>query len=186
MQIGSRNVGRIAERIAMNELEARGYAIIDLAYVSKTIANVDFIASKEGRSFHVQVKKTSLHEGDKPAVQYGFCTTDTILGASTFFNRRDDAALSADVVILLAVYSPSKYRAIIMPHQVAEGAAQINLSRYYRRPRLDGGTRQPGKVWLALEGAKNPRKPDPEQDEERPLLLEYENRWDLLEFRRDV
>ncbi|MFO6448706.1 hypothetical protein ACLBKU_16355 [Erythrobacter sp. NE805] len=186
MYIGSRNVGRISERIAMNELEARGYAIIDLAYVSKTIANVDFIASKGGKSFNVQVKGTSLQDGDKPAVQYGFCTAETIAGASTFFNRRDDAALSADVVILLAVYSPSKYRAIIMPHEVAERAAQINLSRYYRRPRLDGGTRQPGKVWLALEGAKNPRKSDPEQDEERGLLLEYENRWELLDFSRDI
>jgi hypothetical protein len=65
--------------------------------------------------------------------------------------------------ILLAVYSPSKDRAIIMPHEVAEEAAQTNFSRYYRRPRLDGGTRQPGKVWLALEGAKSPRKPDPDR-----------------------
>lgn len=41
-----KNVGQIAERMAMNELEARGFHIIDLAYTYRTFANVDFMASK--------------------------------------------------------------------------------------------------------------------------------------------
>lgn len=163
----------------MNELESRGYQIIDLAYMSKTSANVDFIASKEGKSFNVQVKGGSFKAGDRPAVQYGFCTDEVILGETTFFNRKSEAALLADVVILVAAFSPSEYRAIVMPAQAAEAAAQMNLDRYYRQPKLDGGKRKPGKVWLALEKAKNPRKEDPEQDHERAFILQYEGCWNL-------
>ena len=179
MEINAWNVGRIAERIAMNELESRGYQIIDLAYVSKTSANVDFIASKGGRSYNVQVKGASFASGNRPGVQYGFCTDEVIAGNTSFFNRKSDAALSADVVVLVAVQSPSAYRAISMPVEVAEQAAQLNMDRYYRQPRLDGGKRKPGKVWLALEPAQNPRKADPHQDHERAMILEFENAWEF-------
>lgn len=180
MNVHSRNVGRIAERIAMNELEARGYDIIDLAYMSKTSANVDFIASKDGLSFNVQVKGGSYQAGSQPAIQYGFCTDETISGAYPFFNRKSNAALAADIVIFVAVLTPSDYRAIVMPIQAAEIAVQMNLARYYRQPKLDGGVHKPGKVWLALEKAKTPRKENLSQDQERALVLSHENCWDLL------
>jgi Holliday junction resolvase-like predicted endonuclease len=180
MEINSRNVGRIAERIAMNELEARGFHIIDLAYVSKTSANVDFIASKEGNSFNVQVKGTTNPPGARWAVQYGYCDEDIVERRRDFYNGKSEFALKADVVVLLAVKSPSDYRAVVMPVQKAEEAAQMNMDGYYRLPKLGGGKRTPNKVWTDLEPAAKPRKLNPSKDTERALLNNYIDAWNSL------
>jgi Holliday junction resolvase-like predicted endonuclease len=183
MGINSKNVGRIAERIAMNELEARGFHIIDLAYMSKTSANVDFIASKGGMSFNVQVKGTSVAL-DTPsarwAVQYGYCDEDVVENRRPFFNAKSDFALKADVIVLLAVHSPSSYRSIVLPVEKAEEAVQINISGYYRQPKACGGKRAPNKVWTDLEAAARPRKLNPSKDREREFLRRFENQWDSL------
>lgn len=147
MEVVSKNVGRIAERIAMNELEARGFHIIDLAYMSKTSINVDFIASKGGDSFNVQVKGASnsaIDPRNRWGIQYGFCTDEVISKERTMFNGTSDAALQADIVVLLAVRSPSLYRAIVLPIAEAERAAQLNLDAYYRKPSRAGGRRKAG------------------------------------------
>ncbi|SIN65724.1 hypothetical protein SAMN02745824_1539 [Parasphingorhabdus marina DSM 22363] len=183
MEIKSKNVGRIAERIAMNELEARGFLIVDLAYTSKTLANVDFIASKGGESFNVQVKGTSNplpSPSSRWAVQYGFCDSDIVDKKRPLFNSRSEFALKADVVVLLAVNSPSKYRAIILPVLIAEKAAQMNISGYYRQPKDSGERRKPHKVWTDLEPAANPRKANASKDAERALLKKFENQWQTL------
>lgn len=183
MDINSRNVGRIAERIAMNELEARGFHIIDLAYMSKTSANVDFIASRDGRSYNVQVKGASTpltSPSTRWGVHYGYCDDDIVEKRRTVFNNKMDFALIADVIVLLAVHSPTSYRAIVMPVSVAEHAAQINLSGYYRMSKPDGGKRQPGKLWTHLDPAEKPKKVDLFKDEERKLLREHEGAWDTL------
>jgi hypothetical protein len=183
MEINARNVGRIAERIAMNEMEARGFHIIDLAYMSKTSANVDFIASKAGRSLNVQVKGASnpvISSSSRWWVQYGYCDEDIVEGRRTTFNGKSDFALKADVIVLLAVNSPSNYRAVVMPVEVAERAAQANLDGYYRQPKRDGGKRQPGKIWCDLDPALNPRKVDRFKDAERSLLKEHESAWGTL------
>jgi Holliday junction resolvase-like predicted endonuclease len=173
-------VGRIAERIAMNEFEARGFDIIDLAYMSKTIANVDFIATKRGRTINVQVKGMTNAQGKRWTVQYGYCDEAIIKSTSPHFNCRPDAALKADVVVLLAVRSPSDYRAFVMPIDSAEEAAQLNISGYYRQPKGDGGVRQPGKIWLDVEPAATPRKQDKLKDQERSLILRHENAWEAF------
>ena len=183
MEVNSRNVGRIAERIAMNELEARGFHIIDLAYMSKTSANVDFIASKGGESFNVQVKGTSNPLGSPSsrwAVQYGYCDENVVENRRPFFNSKSDFALKADVIVLLAVNSPSKYRAIILPVERAEEAAQMNISGYYRQLKASGEKRTPNKVWTDLEPAAKPRKLNASKDAERELLKGFEDRWDSL------
>jgi hypothetical protein len=183
MEINSRNVGRIAERIAMNELEARGFHIIDLAYMSKTSANVDFIASKGGRSFNIQVKGATNVFNSPSArwwVQYGYCDEAAVLGHREIFNAKTDFALRANVIVLLAIKSPSEYRAIVLPAEKAERAAQINMDGYYRQPKPGGGERKPGKIWSYLEAASNPRKADPSKDEERALLISCEGAWDTL------
>lgn len=184
MLITSKNVGRIAERIAMNELEARGFHIIDLAYMSKTSANVDFIASRDGNSFNVQVKgATNLFPSPSSRwwVQYGYCDVDAIEGRRKIFNRHSDFALMADVVILVAVKSPSKYRSIVLPIEVAEEVAQINMSGYYRLAKAGGGKRQPGKMWVHLEASSKPLKTNQSTEKERALLIRYEGAWDTLE-----
>lgn len=183
MEINSKNVGRIAERIAMNELEARGFHIIDLAYTSKTSANVDFIASKAGKSHNVQVKGASnpiVSSTSRWSVQYGYCDEEVVEKRQKAFNRKSDFALMADIIVLVAVNSPSEYRAIVLPIEVAERAAQLNLDGYYRQPKSSGGKRQPGKLWTDLEAALNPRKVKPIKDAERSLLKEHEGAWDAI------
>lgn len=180
MQVERGNVGRIAERIAMNELEARGFHIIDLAYMSKTAANVDFIASKGGKSFCVQVKGTSNKPSARWAVQYGYCDEDIVERRRGFFNGKSDYALQADVVVLIAVKSPAKYLAVVLPIGMAEKAAQMNIDGYYRLPKASGGKRTPNKVWIELEPAAKPRKLNPARDAERELLLEHVGAWETL------
>ena len=183
MEINSRNVGRIAERIAMNELEARGFHIIDLAYMSKTSANVDFIASKGGKSFNIQVKGTTNRlesPSSRWAVQYGYCDEDIVERRRPLYNSKSEFALKADVIVLLAVNSPSKYKALVMPVEKAEEAAQMNISGYYRQPKPGGGKRKPNKIWTDLEPAANPRKHNPSKDAERALLKPYEDAWEEL------
>jgi hypothetical protein len=96
------------------------------------------------------------------------------------FNSKSDFALKADVIVLVAVNSPSNYRAIVMPVAKAEEAAQMNMSGYYRQPKPAGGKRKPGKIWVDLEPAANPRKLNPSKDAERALVKQYENAWDSL------
>lgn len=183
MEINSKNVGRIAERIAMNEMEARGFHIIDLAYMSKTSANVDFIASKDGKSYNVQVKGASnliTSQSSRWWVQLGYCDADTIDHRTPLFNGKSDFALKADVIVLVAVKSPSEYRAVVLPIDEAERAAQLNMDGYYRQPKPGGGKRQPGKIWCHLEAAANPRKDKPLKDQEQALLRKYEGAWDAM------
>ena len=180
MEVVKGNVGRIAERIVMNELESRGYHIIDLAYTSKTFANVDFIASKGGRSFNVQVKGTSLKTTSRRAVQYGYCTQEIVDGQDPMFNGKTEAALRAEVVVLVGVYSPSNYHAVVLPVAMAEKAAQINLDQYYRAAKRDGGVRKANKVYVELEGSPSPRiLVHPEKMRERAILLAHLDAWDL-------
>ncbi|MBP8232493.1 MAG: hypothetical protein KAY22_09320 [Rhizorhabdus sp.] len=180
MEISARNVGRIAERIAMNELEARDFHIIDLAYMSKTSANVDFIASKAGHSFNVQVKGMSWVGKERARVQYGHCDDAMIERRSSVFNRHSNFALMADVIVLLAVRSPSKYRAVIMPVDAAEQAAQLNMDGYHRQEKVAGGKRKPSKLWTDLEGATTPRTVNTFKDAERAHLQLFENMWETL------
>lgn len=180
MQVERGNVGRIAERIAMNELEARGFHIIDLAYMSKTAANVDFIASKGGKPFCVQVKGMSNKPSARWTVQYGYCDEDIVERRRGFYNGKSDYALQADVVVLVAVKSPSEYRAVVMPVELAEKAAQMNIDGYYRQPKKGGGTRSPNKVWIELEATAKPRKANPDRDTERALLKDHEGAWETL------
>jgi hypothetical protein len=54
------------------------------------------------------------------------------------------------------------------------------MSGYYRQPKPAGGKRQPGKIWMNLEPAANPRKQNPSHDAERALLKRYEGAWESL------
>lgn len=178
--INANNVGRIAERIAMNELEARGFHITDLAYMSKTAANVDFIASKNGRSINVQVKGATWKDGGRAGIHYGYCDDAAIEKRRSMFNSKVDFAFKAEVIILVAVNSPSKYRAIVMPVEDAERAAQINLDGYHRQEKVKGGKRAPSKIWTDLEGPVKPRKANPFKEEEREYIKKFEGLWDSL------
>lgn len=55
IEITSKNVGRIAERVVANELEARGFRVSDLNKEG-TAANSDLLAVSRAQTLQVQVK----------------------------------------------------------------------------------------------------------------------------------
>jgi Holliday junction resolvase len=63
MEINKRNVGRIAERIVSNELEARGFRVSDLNS-DGTAANPDLLAVSPNQTFQIQVKGASHDSKD--------------------------------------------------------------------------------------------------------------------------
>ncbi|WP_199556386.1 hypothetical protein [Sandaracinobacteroides hominis] len=166
----------------MNEFESRGFHIIDLAYMSKSSANVDFIASKNGSSFNIQVKGASnVFRGARERwwVQYGYCDEDSVSRTTPIFNKKDDFALKANFIVLIAVNSPSKYRVLVLPVKVAEQLAQLNMDSYYRQKNRNGLDRKPNKLWIYLDATVNPRVHCSIKDEEREILLKYQNQWNL-------
>ena len=178
MSLTKQSIGKIAERIAMNELEARGYRATDLNKDGLS-ANSDILAAKDGKTWQIQVKGATNKLTDRWWIQYGHCDLDTIAKRSPIFNSKD-SFYSAQYVALIAVKSPSQYRCLVLPVELAEKAAQINLERYYRQPRArDGGVRKPGKIWVTLEESERDRRRDPLLDQEREILQKAENAWDL-------
>jgi len=172
------NIGKIAERIVMNELEYHGYRATDLNKDGLS-ANSDILVVKNGKTWQIQVKGATNKITDRWWVQYGHCNEKTISKESTVFNSKDSFYI-ADHVALVAIKSPSNYRIFIMPTKMAERAAQINMDRYYRKPKVsDGGIRKPGKIWVAVEGTERERQKDPLLDEEREILQKSENQWEL-------
>ena len=182
MKIERSNVGKIAERIVMNELEFRGYRGTDLNKDGLS-ANADLLATRRGRVWQVQVKGAT-NEGYKDWwVQLGHNTQDIINRTARMFNRRN-SFYSADLVVLVAVRSPREYRCFVLPVLKAERLAQICMDRGYRTARLDGGKKQPGKIWLWVgpRPKERPRTRDIQKMmmRERKILCAYEDRWNLL------
>jgi len=178
MTITKHSIGKIAERIVMNELEFHGYRTTDLNKDGLS-ANSDILAAKDGKTWQIQVKGATNKESDRWWVQYGHCTLENINRQKTIFNSKDSFYI-AQYVALVAVRSPSKYRCLILPVKIAEKAAQINLDRYYRKPKTrDGGIRKPGKIWVAIEKSERERRSDPLLDQEREILQKAEDRWNL-------
>jgi hypothetical protein len=178
MPLSKYSIGKIAERIVMNELESRGYRATDLNKDGLS-ANSDVLAAKDGKTWQIQVKGATNKPNDRWWIQYGHCDAKTINRETPVFNRRD-SFYTAQYVALIAIKSPSKYRCFILPVEMAEKAAQTNLDRYYRKPRVrDGGVRKPGKIWVTVEESERDRRRDPLLDEERKILREAEDAWSL-------
>jgi hypothetical protein len=179
MEIARGNVGKIAERIVMNELEARGYRVTDLNKDGLS-ANADLLAAKDGRVWQLQVKGASNKEDEHWWIHYGYCTDDMIHGRSPVFNRRT-GFYTAQYVVLAAVKAPSNYRCFVVPVREAEILAQINLSRYYREPKKsDGSPRKAGKMWVQVEASPRERRTDQRLFDERKKLIKWEANWDLV------
>lgn len=178
MEINRYNVGKIAERIVMNELEAHGYGATDLNK-DRLAANADVLAAKDGHVWQVQVRGATNKPDENWWVQYGYCTDEMIQKKGSVFNRKQ-SAYTADYVAFVAVKSPSNYRCFVLPVHDAEKLAQINLDRYYRQPRKrDGGRRKAGKMWVHPEPRPRERRQDKKLDAERGLLKNSEGSWSL-------
>jgi hypothetical protein len=183
MQINQENVGRIAERIIANELEARGFGVSDLNSSRRAAPNADLLAVSRKSNWLFQVKGSANGPKDAWWVNYGFCTQKNIDDRSQpMFNRRD-SFYEATHVALVAVRMPTLYTCIILPVDEAERAAQMNLDRYYRKLSLSGQPRKPHKVWVGLEPPRRPRNvDDSERAKERRFLTEFrdEEGWKKL------
>jgi hypothetical protein len=146
--INRHNVGRIAERIVSNELEYRGFRVSDLNKEGIS-ANADLIAVKDGKTWQIQVKGATWDKS--PWVNYSHCKADLISGKIKVFNGADSKFYRAQIVVLVCVKSPSEYTCVILPTEMAEKAAQLNLNYSYRNLRLNGSPKQPtGPIWASI------------------------------------
>ncbi len=180
IELSKGSVGKIAERIVMNELEARGFRVTDLNKDGLS-ANADLIAARDGATFQIQVKGATNKAKERWWVQYGHCTEEVIDEKKKMFNQKDSFYF-ADYVVLVAVKSPSDYRCFVLPQKIAEDAAQMNLDRYYRQPKVrDEGKRKPGKVWVYIEKSPRERSDDRVLKKERSTLQKFEGKWDVLQ-----
>jgi hypothetical protein len=183
MQISQGNVGRIAERIVANELEARGFRVSDLNSDS-TAPNADLLAVSPDVTLQVQVKGSANADGEPWWVGYGYCTSPIIdkQNNETMFNRRS-SFYKATHVVLVAVRSPKEYSCIVLPVDLAEQAAQLNLDRDYRTLTRNGERKKPNKVWVELEPRPNAQAQTIERcQNERGILASYrdEKGWARL------
>jgi hypothetical protein len=175
--INQHNVGRIAERIVSNELEYCGFRVSDLNKEG-TSANADLLAAKEGKTWQIQVKGAT--EGNGWWVNYGFASEPKIDRREPMFNSVSSFYV-AQVVVLVCVKSPSEYRCVVLPVSEAERAAQLNLDHAYRKARLDGAKKKPGKVWVSLGYIPKPRDASrlPILKEEQAILNRFIGNWDI-------
>lgn len=175
MNIGSHNVGRIAERIVANELEARGFRVSDLNKEG-TSANADLVAISSSQTLQVQVKGATNGPKDRLWVGYGHLTKEILAGDQKVFNHRKNSFYKADLVVLVAVSSPSKYSCFVLPIDVAERAAQLHVAAYRDRKVKDTGESwKPGPTHLTLEPGPRAKESDPRVAEERKLLALYKD-----------
>jgi hypothetical protein len=185
-RIGKQNVGRIAERIVANELEACGFLVRDLN-LEGISANADLLAMKDGHVWQIQVKGSTYDERYPISgwwFQYGYCNEDHITDSTAEMFNRKKSPLKADYVAMVCVRSPSEYQYLLMPTDIAEKGAQINLNFGYRPKKQNGEPHKPGKVWVAFNLRKSKTEIirdglRREQELLRPYLIDRSSKRDM-------
>lgn len=177
--IDKKNVGRIAERIVSNELESRGFRVSDLNKEGPS-ANADLLAAKDGNTWQIQVKGASIGEDKHPWFGYGHCTDRIIERVEPIFNRSNSGFYKAQIVVLVCVKSPKEYSCLVLPVDVAEQAAQLNLDACFRGLKRDGSPYKAGKMWAAVHYDRKSRDAAKRSlyAQERELLKPYLDNWD--------
>jgi hypothetical protein len=176
INIGSHNVGRIAERIVANELEARGFRVSDLNKDGVS-PNVDLLAISESQSLQIQVKGAFNGPKDRLWIGYGHCTDQILDRKEPMFNRRKSGFYRADVVVLVAVRSLIDYSCFVLPIEAAEEAAQLHLDADFRSRNWKAA-----KTHVTLEPGPRAKIGNPLLAKERALLAAYQGDrgWDRL------
>jgi hypothetical protein len=179
MSIEKHNVGRIAERIVSNELEFHGFRVSDLNKEGTSV-NADLLAAKNGRTWQIQVKGASMKDGEGWWFNYGYCNEEIIDRVKPMFNGAS-SFYKAEVVVLVAVRSPSAYCCLILPIIDAEKAAQMNLDYSFRTPLAKGGKRKPGKVWTNLDYVMRSKDAGKVNciREEQTFIKSFHNNWNI-------
>ena len=172
------NVGRIAERIAANELEFRGFHVTDLNK-DGIKANADLLAVKGGKTWQLQVKGATWDQGWW--FNYGFCNEELIRDKTQSVFNRADSFYVAQVVILICVKSPTEYVCVVMPLSEAERAAQLNLD-LFRMKKSDGSAKKPHKMYCNLDYI--PRTKSQPREKilrlEQHIIQKHNNAWNVL------
>jgi hypothetical protein len=179
--IGSKNVGRVAERIVANELEARGFRVSDLNS-DGTAPNADLLAVSSSQMLQIQVKGAANSVKERWWVEYGYCTAEIISDRTTPMFNRSKSFYKARFIILVAVKAPRDYCCVVLPIETADEAVQLNLERDYRTLTRAGQIKKPHKVWVSLDPAPRARRVDALLDRERAILSAYrdEQGWERL------
>ncbi len=179
VEINKTNVGRIAERIAANELDSRGFRVTDLN--KEGIAcNADLLAAKNGKTWQVQVKGSTWDNGWW--FNYGFCDEARIQNKALPFFNRATGFYRAEVVVLVCVNSPKDYVCVVIPVVEAEKAAQLNLD-LFRMSKKDGGAKKPGKMWCSLDYLPNTKSEQRKKilTKELEIIQHYKEAWDVFD-----
>lgn len=178
VEINKTNVGRIAERIVANELEARGFRVTDLNKEG-TATNADLLAAKSGKTWQIQVKGATWDQGWW--FNYGFCDEAMIRDQAVPVFNRSSGHYRAEVVILVCVKSPSEYVSIVMPVAKAEEAAQLNLD-LFRMSKPDGGIKKPGKMWCSLDYIPKTKSEQRKTIlvKEQGIILPHKDAWNVF------
>ena len=174
--ISKQNVGRIAERIVSNELEYRGFRVSDLNKEG-TSANADLLAARDGKTWQIQVKGST--EDGSWWFGYGHCTDKVIRRDEPMFNRSTSGFYKAQIVVMACVKSPKEYACLVLPVEVAEKAAQVNLDAYFRGLKKDGTPHKAGKVWVSDNRKSTDAARQALFDKEWSQLKDYLDNWDL-------
>lgn len=178
IHINHHNVGRIAERMASNELEARGFRVSDLNK-EVTSANADLLAAKNGKTWQIQVKGAA-EGGTGWWVNYGFCREEVIGRKKNMYNSVE-SFYQAQVIVLVSIKSASEYKCVVLPVKEAEKAAQLNLDHSFRNLKMDGTKKKPGKVWVDLNYIAKVRDQRrlPALEAEQEIIKRHIDNWDL-------
>jgi hypothetical protein len=182
--ISKKNVGRIAERIVANELESRGFRVTDLNKDGLS-PNADLIAARYERTLLIQVKGSTQGKTTTGWEEwwfgYGYSNELIISDASQRMFNRTASFYRADIVVLVAMRTLKEYRCLVLPCEIAEKAAQINVQRELRRPTRKGTPHKPGPVYACLGWI--PKTQDAERrrlfEEEIELLEKHMDNWDI-------
>jgi hypothetical protein len=179
--IKKENVGKIAERIVANELESRGFQVRDLN-LEGLAANVDLLAvDKNGNMWQIQVKGSCFDAQYENGwwFHYGYCKEEHIHNSKAAMFNRSSGTFRANIVVLVCVKSPKEYQCIVLPIDIAEAAAQINLEYAYRTKKQDGTNKKPSMVWTAFYIPKTTPEKHEQMKREQDLLQPYIEKWDF-------
>lgn len=173
--IGRHNVGRIAERIVANELEARGFRVGDLNK-DGTAPNADLMAFSRGRGQPIQIQVKGAASPKNWRLTHGFCTQEIIDRAVPMYNRQKESFYQAHFVVLVVVRSLKEYRCFVLPVDEAEKVAQFHLDFSYRAKKW-----KPGTLRLPLEpGHRGKMKENDKRELELILPYQDDKGWDSL------
>jgi hypothetical protein len=180
-KIGNESIGRIAERIVANELEFNGFLVRDLN-LEGISANVDLLAVKNGKIWQIQVKGSRFDSKFENGwwFHYGYCKEEHIHSKDKRMFNRVDNSFRADVVVLVCFKSPMDYQCLVLPVDIAEKAAQLNLDYAYRTKKKDGSDKKPSVVWMAFyvpERTTDEKKQAIQR--EIDLIERFKDKWDF-------